>query len=174
MNLDDIASLSPDELGALKARLDGLTDTSGRSPLRPRQLHDLNLKPTAEDPRPTFFWSAEKPRNAGDLSKIHPYPRLMWHAETGEEITVVSASAQATRAASGYLLSPPFAVAIDPMAMLAAQLDALSEQDRALLIESQKQDRIAALRAQLVALPEEKLAALLAQSDRPAKAKRTA
>ncbi len=37
--------------------------------MRPRQLHDLNLAPTASDPRPTFFWSAEKPRNAGDLTK---------------------------------------------------------------------------------------------------------
>jgi hypothetical protein len=167
----DLANLTPEDLIALKARLDGLTDVSGRSPARPRQLHDLTLLPTADDPRPTFFWSAEPPRNAGDLRKTTPFPRLMWHSETGVEIAVMSAASQATATAAGYLEYPPFDAVEDPMDVLAAQIDALSEQDRAALIESQRQDRINALRSQLAAMPEEKLAALLAKAE-PKKAKK--
>ena len=46
----DLSQFSQDDLIALKAKLDGLTDVSGRSPVRPRQLHDLTLLPTKDDP----------------------------------------------------------------------------------------------------------------------------
>jgi len=172
MNID-LGSLSQDDLIALKAKLDGLTDVSGRSPMRPRQLSDLNLLPTATDPRPTFFWSADTLRGV-DTRRTTPYPRLMWHKETGQEITVTTAAALASHTTMGYLEAPPFDIVIDPMDVLAAQLDALSEQDRAALIESQRQDRLNAIRKKLADMPEEKLAVLLAQSEKPAKAKRTA
>lgn len=168
----DFNALTPDDLIALKAKLDGLTDVSGRSPVRPRQLHDLTLLPTKDDPRPTFFMSAEAPRGV-DTRKTMPFPALLWHPETGDEITVPNAKAHASYLAEGYLSHPLFEIKHDPMDLLAAQLDALSEGDRNALIESQRMDRIAALRAQLVALPEDKLAMLLAQSEgKPVKAKK--
>lgn len=170
----DITNLTLEELAALKAQLDGLTDVSGRSPIKPRQLHDLRLLPTKDDPRPTFFWSAEAPRNAIDLTKTTPYPRLMWHSDTGHEITVSSASAQQTETAQGFVLAPPAdAPPIDPLAALTEQLEALPEEDRALLVAAQRQDRMTALREKLAALPEDKLAAVLAtvegSSEVPAK-----
>lgn len=164
----DFNALTPEDLVALKAKLDGLTDVSGRSPMRPRQLRDLRLPPTADDPRPTFFWSADAPRNV-DVTRTTPFPALLWHPETGVEMTVTDAKTYTAYLGQGYLKHPLFEVKHDPMDLLAAQLDALSEADRTALIESQRMDRIAALRSQLVALPEEKLAALLAQSERPAK-----
>lgn len=170
----DLSSLSVDDLLALKARLDGLTDVSGRTPLRPRQLHDLRLLPTKDDARPTFFWSAEPPRDAGDLTRTTPYPMLMWHAETGAEITVHDAKAMQAYKAQGYVTTAPFAMELDPMDVLAAQIDALSEADRTALIESQRQDRIAAMRSKLANLSEDKLAILLAQSEKPAKQKKGA
>ncbi len=161
----DINSFSTDELIALKAKLDGLTDVSGRTGVRPRQLHDLRLLPTKDDARPTFFMSAEPPRNAGDLTRANPDAKaLVWHAETGQEMTV-DAKKLSTYTAQGYLTYPPFAVEVDPMDLLAAQIDALSDADRTALIESQKMDRIAAMRAKLAVLSEEKLAILLAQSE---------
>ena len=170
MNID-LSSLSTDDLIALKSRLDGLTDVSGRSPLRPRQLHNLTDLPSADDPRPTFFWSADAPRNAGNLTRTTPFPALRWNAE-GREVTASDAKALATYTAQGFTLTyPPFAVELDPMDVLAAQLDALSEGDRAALIESQRQDRITGMRKKLGELSEEKLAILLAQSEKPSKRK---
>lgn len=159
----DLSMFSPEQLQALKAQLDTMTDVSGRSPFKPRQLHDLRLLPTASDPRPTFFWSADPPRHAADLTKTTPYPRLMWHADSGEEITVTSAAMQQTMTAQGFILTAPADLpAPDPLDALRAALEQLPEQDRALLIAAAQQDRKAALQAQLAALPEDQLAALLA------------
>ena len=169
----DLSQFNTEDLLALKARLDGLTDVSGRSAMRPRQLHDLRLPPSADDPRPTFFWSAVAPRNAGNLSRTSPFPALRWNAE-GREVTAADAKALAPYTAQGFTLTyPPFAVELDPMDVLAAQIDALSEGDRAALIESQRQDRITGMRKKLGELSEEKLAILLAQSEKPSK-RRTA
>ena len=165
----DLTSRTPEDLLALKARLDGLTDVSGRTSIRPRQLHDLRMLPTKDDARPTFFWSAEPPRNAGNLTRPGPFVALLWHKETGQEITVSDRKVYETYTAPGsvYVTYPPFAVEVDPMDALAAQIDALSEGDRAALIEAQRQDRIAAMRKKLGELSEEKLAILLAQTEKP-------
>lgn len=168
----DIGRLTPDELLALKQRLDALTDVSGRTPLRPRQLHDLRLLPTATDARPTFFWSADAPRDNGEHARVTPYPKLMWHGDSGEEVTVIDAMDERAHADAGYLPSAPFQRVLDPMDVLAAQLDALSEADRSLLIEAQRQDRIQILREQLGALPEDKLAFLLTQANKAPKSKK--
>lgn len=167
----DLNTLTTEQMLALKARLDGLTDVSGRSPNRPRQLHDLNLLPTKDDPRPTFFWSAETIRGV-DTRRTTQFPALLWHPETGAEMTVTDAKTHTAYVADGYLSHPLFEVKQDPMDLLASQLDALSEGDRAALIESQRQDRLNAIRRQLAEMPEGKLAALLAQSEKPAKAKK--
>jgi hypothetical protein len=137
-------------------------DAQGRSPMRPRQLHDLRLLPTKDDPRPTFFFSAESPRHAADLTKTTEFPKLMWHGDTGQEITVLSKEAQSEKVSFGYVLHAPADLVIDPMDAIQAQWDALSKEDQELLIESQKQDRIQQLKAKLSALPASQLDALLA------------
>lgn len=158
----DITRLTPEELGALKAQLDSLTDTSGRSPMKPRQLHDLRLTPTAQDPRPTFFWSAESPRNAIDLTRTTPYPRLMWDAATGVEVTVTSASDEQTHADQGFVVKAPGnAEQPDEREQLRLALAALSPEDRALIAKAQKADRLEALKSALLELPEEEAQALL-------------
>ncbi len=134
---------------------------TGRSPLRDRQLHDLTLLPTADDPRPTFFWSAEKPRNE-QIGPGTPYPRLLWTAE-GVEVTVHTADEHKNLNAQGYLDQCPADVVINLMDELQMQFEALPEEDRNLLIAAQKRDRIAKLQAQFAELPEDKLNALLAQ-----------
>lgn len=158
--------LSPDLLAQIQQAVkDGtlqLGQPGGRSPIRPRQLHDLRLLPTKDDPRPTFFWSAVPPRDGVDLTRTSEFPKLLWHADTGQEITVVSKEEQWAKEAVGFVTTAPATVAVDPMDALTAQWHALSPEDQALLLESQKQDRIALLKAKLSALPDAKLDALLA------------
>lgn len=157
----DITQFSPSDIAALKAMLAG-TDDTGRSPLRERQLHDLRLLPTKDDPRPTFFWSAESPRNAPDLSQTKPYPRLMWHGTSGQEVTVKDVDGLATHTAKGFILTPPAnAEAPDPKEALRMAFEALSPEDRATLVAAQKQSRLDTIQAQLAELPEAELDALI-------------
>lgn len=158
----DLSQLSPSDIASLKAMLAG-TDDSGRSPIRDRQLHDLRLLPTKDDPRPTFFWSAEQPRNAGDLTKTSMYPRLMWHSTTGQEITVKDVEAQETHTAKGFILTPPAnAEAPDPMEAIRLAFESLSPEDRATLVAAQQKSRLDTLQAQMAELSEADLEALIA------------
>jgi hypothetical protein len=171
----DLSSLSTDDIAVLKAAL-GMpnVDANGRSPLRPRQLHDLRLLPTKDDPRPTFFWSAEAPRDAADLTKTSLYPRLMWESTTGREITVVNAKDQASYTAQGFVLvAPANAETLDPSEMIRQQLEQLSPEDRKTIIAAAQKDRMARLQEAMAGLTEDELAALVASVE-PSKARRTA
>lgn len=161
MNLD-LNSFTPDQLQHLKTALDGLT-ADGRSQIRERQLHDLRLAPTASDPRPTFFWSAESPRNASDLTKTKPYPRLMWHGVTGQEITVTSKAMEQSKTAEGFvLLAPANAETLDPTEEVLRQLEQLSPEDQAVLVAAAQKDRLAAIQAQMASLSDAEMDALKA------------
>lgn len=166
----DLTQLTPEQLATLRAQL-GLagTDASGRSPFKPRQLHDLRLLPTETDPRPTFFWSAVSPRDV-DVLKTTPYPRLLWDKATGEEVTVGDAETHQAYRADGYTELAPMQAPVDPMAELQAALEALDPETRALVIETQRKQRVAALTAKMAGLSEGALEALL--SDEPKAEKR--
>ena len=164
--------LSPDLLVAIQEAINAgtltLGDPGGRSKVRRgrftdgRQLDNLTLLPTKDDPRPTFFWSAVAPRDGVDLGRTTEFPKLMWHGESGTEVTVLSTEDERRHHALGFVWTPPAWVEPDPMEAIRAQWDALSPDDQALLLESQKQDRIAMLKAKLSALPEAQLAEMLA------------
>ena len=164
-------SLPPELLAQIQEalRTGQLGASDGRTPeIRPRQLHDLTLLPTKDDARPTFFWSADKPRHAGNLSHTEEYPRLMWEGTTGTEITVKDRADQLAHLSMGYVLTAPAnAAAPDPMEAIRAAFDALSPEERDLLIEAQKQDRINALRAKLSQLAPDQLETLLASAEKP-------
>jgi hypothetical protein len=161
----DLSSLSPDQLAGLKAQLDGLSDTTGRSPIRPRQLHDLRLLPTATDPRPLFIPSAEAPRNATDLTRTTPYPRLLFDADTGVDVTAQDAPHHRRLLAEGYVEIAPVLAPVAPLESVQAEFHALSDEDQALVLEGQRQARIAALQAKLSALPESAVTALTADKE---------
>jgi len=155
----DLQGLTHEQLLALKARLDGLTDVTGRTPFRDRQLHNLTLQPTATDARPLFVWSAEQPRDyRPEPGKL--FPALVWNQETGEERTVHS---QADRDALGaeWQGVQPASVVINPLDDMQAALDALSPEDRAAVIQSQQDARKSDLTARLAALSPDQLEALL-------------
>jgi hypothetical protein len=134
----------------------------------------LTLLPTKDDPRPTFFWSAEKPRGS-DTWKVSTYPRLMWEASTGREIAVANAAEQATYTARGFVLSAPEnAEAPDPVATMQAQLAQLSDADRKQIFEDVETARLARIKAQMGELSDEARAALIAGFAEQPKVKRTA
>jgi hypothetical protein len=155
-------NLSPDLLAQIQAAIasgqlqvpqTGATNNAGRSPFRPRQLHDLTLLPTKDDPRPTFNWSADPPRDdGGESRRTFPYPRLLWTAD-GTEITVHSEAEHRGMVAQGYLEQAPGDVVIDQAEQLRQMLEALSPADRALVVDGQRQARIKAALSALEELP---------------------
>jgi hypothetical protein len=175
LNLD---GLTPADVQALRDKLfpngSGL-DPQGRSPIRPRQLHNLLLLPTKDDPRPTFYWSAEAPRNDPHVTDQHLYDqgKLLW-SKDGVEIVVYSAEQEADKLAQGYLTVAPGSVEIDPLASLTAQLEALPAELRGQLVESQQKERLKRMETQLADLDPEALATILAALEPKKAAKKTA
>lgn len=168
----DINLLTPDQLASLKQQL-GMTDAPGRSPFRSRQLHDLRLAPTATDPRPMFVWSAEGDRNL-PVGVGTEFPRLMWHTDSGKEITVYSREEQDEKSVE-YTHIPPTTTAMDPIETLSDALADLTEQEREVILKAQEQQRRKALEDQIAALTPQQLDKLLAQATKPSKrARKTA
>lgn len=148
----DLSMFTPSQIEALRRALTSNTDAYGRSVIRlDRQLHDLRLMPTKDDPRPTFFWSADAPRNV-DTSKTYDYPRLMWHKETETEITVHSAEEEQQKS-DRYTRFPPNMAAPDPEVELRQLLASLSPEDRAFLEEQQRKNRSAEIEAKMASMP---------------------
>jgi hypothetical protein len=177
-------NLSPDLLAQIQAAIasgqltlpaNGETNLAGRSPLRPRQLHDLTLLPTKDDPRPTFNWSADPPRDDGGASRrTFPYPRLLW-TKDGTEITVHSEAEHRGMVAQGYLEQAPGDIVIDQAEQLRQMLEALSPADRALVVDGQRQARIKAALSALEELPRGEADSMLESLEATsAKAKRSA
>lgn len=174
----DLSSLTPEQLQQLKAQLATVPDpngrtSDGRSPFRERQLHDLRLLPTADDPRPTFFWSAEQPRDSKDYSKTSLYPRLMWHKETGEEITVYNLQQERERG-SFYQVQPPFQIVLTPQQELQELLAGLTEQERATILDAQHAQRLDAIKDRLAALSDDQLEAVVGSLEIKPKQKKSA
>lgn len=159
----DLSRFTPEQIAELKSALGMATDGSGRSPFPKRQLDDLRLLPTKDDPRPTFFWSAESPRGV-DLTKTFPYPRLLW-SQDGVEVVAENATQHHAFLEDGYVETAPAMAAIDPMAELQAELDALTPDDRALVLEAQRQDRLKALHTKLAGLSDASLLTLTASPE---------
>lgn len=146
-----------------------MSEYLGASPMKPRQLHNLTLAPTATDPRPLFVWSAEGDRN--NPSTVSEYPKLLWHGETHAEITVTSKDEEAYRLGSGYVALPPSVLAVDAVQSLADQMAGLSVEEQTLILDAQQKIRREALTAKLSNLSDAELERLLAGGKRAKKAK---
>jgi hypothetical protein len=164
-------TLSDQELQALS----GGTDASGRSPFRPRQLHDLRLAPRADDPRPTFFATYEVPRD-WDTTAQHAFPMLMW-SPRGQEITIPpgrDAQAQVLEyEAKGYVHTPP--ADESPMDAVQREMAQLSDEDRKLVLEMQRQARMNRLQEKLSHLSDQEIASVMVDvAATPVKGKKSA
>lgn len=148
----DSSQFTPDQLAQIQElmRSGALTSGDGRSPNRPRQLTDLRLLPTATDPRPLFLPSAESPRDQ-DVTKTFPYPRLLWSPE-GEEITVYRASEHHERVNEGYSEVAPVRETVPTAVSVRDELAQLTPEERELVLEAQRQQRLRKLQDKIANL----------------------
>ena len=160
----DLSKLSPSDIEDLRNAL-GVNgpqrlDANGRSPYYGnRVFKDLNVKPSATDPRPLFVWSADSPIEFDNVQ--HEFPKLMW-SKDGTEITVRSQDDQEAHLAQGYVLSPP--ANAKPFDILAEQFASMSDEDKKFLFEQQRvahQSRLATIAASLT---DEQVAQLVAMN----------
>jgi hypothetical protein len=155
--------------GAELAELSSGTDAAGRSPFRPRQLTDLRLLPRADDPRPTFYSTAEVPRD-WDTTAQHEYPKLMW-SPAGVEVRIDAgkdAKAQEmTLEKRGYLHTPPMDQS--PVDAVEREMAQLSDEDRAFVLEAQSKARMARLQERIAGLSEADLAQIVGAKAKKAK-----
>ena len=150
----DLSQFSADQLEALKALISQQLGAAGdgRSPFRPRQLHDLRLQPTKDDPRPTFFWSADPPRTQAP-PRPRAYPKLRWHAETGQERTIRTPQELAALGAD-WIDHPPVMTPETAEERVARALAELSPEDREMVLEANRQAKLARLQRDLADLSE--------------------
>lgn len=151
--LNALANLTLDQLHAI------LGAGNGRSPIKPRQLHDLRLLPTATDPRPTFFWSAE---GARDVVETHsPYPKLLWHKDTGVEITVQTEAEHRLKAAD-YVTVAPNSTPQSEADRIKALFDSLSPEDQKIVLDADRKARLEKIQSGLSNLSDSDRASLMA------------
>lgn len=146
--LDALKGLTSEQLAGI------LAQGHGRSPIKPRQLTDLRPLPTAQDPRPTFF-GVDAPRDV--LVTHSPFPRLMWHSETGQEITVFDEIEMQAKSPV-YTATPPHFKPLDPVEKLRAEFEALSDDDKAFVLEMQRKARVDAVAGQMAGLSQAQIA----------------
>ncbi len=158
--MDILSQFSPEQIEALKIALGQAANS--RSPIRERQLHDLRLMPTKDDPRPMFIMSTEAPRDGRDLTRTTPFPALLWHKATGEEITVHSAKEKAERGQE-WVSTPPEHRVMTPIVELSELMAGLTEHERTVLFEEQNTSRMESLRERLADLTPEEVTKLFAE-----------
>lgn len=170
----DIHALSESDLQALRARLGTLApDPMGRIVQMPgRQLHDLNLQPTAEDPRPLFVPSAASPRDV-QVGRPTEYKKLMWSPD-GREIAVSTRAEEDAYAAKGYVLTSPATRAMSTEELIAAEFASLPPEDQQLVIETAKAAKLATMQERLASLTPDERARVLGADRATGSAKKRA
>lgn len=157
-----LQSLSPDQLAGI------LAQGHGRSPILPRQLDDLRERPSATNPRPLFIPSVEVP--VGTRVTQSEYPKLFWHAETGQEITCRSREEYQEKYSNPKVwVSYPPDTTVDPEAAFKAMFEGLSDEDKAFVLEYEQQQRQDAIRSAMNALRPSQLASVLSAPVKKAK-----
>jgi len=160
--------LTPELLAQIQQLIrDGQVGSDGRSPIRARQLQNLNLQPKHDDPRPLFVWSAESPRDLPPQS-FKEYPKLLFHRVTGDEVTAHSAQEEQEFGETYAPTRPGQAPPPPAWQGLDEALAGLSDDERKQVEKLQRQARLQQLQAKLAALSETDLEAALAAAKRQA------
>lgn len=150
--------LPPEILALLNQN--GLPTRTGARPV----LTDLREPRTPKEKlnRPNFFWSADE--EPGKPPYRHQeFPKIKWQQDGDQIREVLVRSADEEAALIGAWSNFPPLVAPQTTAdAIQAQLDALTPEERQLVFEAQRQQRMAALQAKLAAMPDAQLAKLMA------------
>ncbi len=150
--INDISELSPNALAQLTALLRGQpTQEEARSGAR-KVLHDLREPRNPKDRlnRPSFFWSVD----ASEADKpyvVQWYPKLMFKLdEAGALVETVVMSEGAEKALGpDWHTKPPMTTPMSNADRLKTELASLSDEDRAFVLEAQRQSRLSRLQASL-------------------------
>jgi hypothetical protein len=132
---------------------------NGRSPMKRRQLDNLLLTPTADDPRPTFYFEMT-PRNNPPITHSE-FPKLMWKTKDGTEITVDDKAEQLAKEQQGYGLLPPDSGPTDPIERLEQMFAELSPADQQFILNAERESRLNKVREQMATLPAESAKAIM-------------
>lgn len=157
----DINNLTADDIAQLRGVL-GIKEEGLRSPVR-GPLKDLREPQNPKDRlhRPNFFWSADAPP---DAPYIGPFPRLLFRVSDGhvEERKVQTPAQYEQLLEQGWDDAPPLTIPpaqVGPT--LSEMLEGLSDAEKAAIMAAHQEDRVTAIRAQLMTLAPEEVARLL-------------
>jgi len=169
-----LSDLTPDQLQALVALAEAQGDAIGRTGAR-KFLHDLRepTNPKARLNRPSFFWSADADPNAKPYTH-QAYPKLMFRLEDDQVVeTVVFTQAAEQALGDRWSAAPPLVERQSSEDAVMAELASLSEEDRAAVLESQRQARLVSITSRLDKLSDAALARVTGQPKRgPGRPKR--
>lgn len=163
-------SLSSEQIAGLLAMLEAnkAGNLGTRSPI-PQQLRDLRppMNEKGKLHRPSFSFSADADPLAPPY--VHQeFPKLMFHARRGE-IAVMNQEAM-DELGDGWQETPIHNAKVTPYDAARAEFESLSEEDRALVMELQRDARIKRVQAALGSFSEAEIATLAASSpDAPVK-----
>lgn len=171
--ITDISQLSPEVLDQLKQALAGTgVDAQNRTGAVRKPLTDLRTprNPQARLHRPTFIPIDEAEEQRTPYVK-QDYPRLKFKLDDAGKLveTVVFNATSEAALGPAWTDAPPFAPPATAEERLKAELDALSEEDRAFVLEAQRKARLDRLQAQLSTLSDARLDAV---AGAPAKGKK--
>jgi hypothetical protein len=133
-----------------------------------RQLRVLTKLPSAKDHRPLFHYDTLSDEEQYD-SPPPPYRVLRWHPVNGTEVCATSPEELAGYEKQGYVSFPPNQHPVTALDAIAAELAALSPEDRALVLEAQRKARIEALVQKTAQLSDADLASLSAAAPKSGK-----
>lgn len=157
--LQALQALTPDQIAGLLSQQAG----ERRSPLRERELTDLTLLPSKDDPRPTFYQETDG-REFLPIRQ-NPFPKLLWHTKTGQEVTVRSAREQKDLGMVGegglWTDVAPITGPVDPETQARKMFAALSPEDQEFILEHQRQMKLEAVKKMMGLLTEGQQAAVL-------------
>jgi len=153
-------ALTPDKINELLALLEAQkAGTLGtRSPI-PQQLKDLRAPQSEKGKlhRPAFSWSADADPLAPPYVR-QEFPKLLFHARQGEIVVVNQEALEAL--GDGWQETPVQNAHVTPYDAARAEFESLSEEDRALVLELQREARIKRVQAAMAGFSDSELASL--------------
>ena len=146
--------LSPEVLALLNQQVG---NAQARSVV-PKPLSDLREPASPKERlfRPQFHWSAD-PDEAGKRPyKYRSYPKLMWN-EAGEEKLVQSQSEEQVLVGE-WRTTPPAMSVSNPIHDIESELALLTPEERQMVFEAHRQQRLSRIQAKLGQLTDEQMA----------------
>lgn len=120
--------------------------------------------------RPQFHWSAEPDEEGKRPYKYRAYPKLVWN-EAGEE-RVIRSKADEAALVGDWRETPPVLLPTNPVHDIESELASLTPEEREMVFEAHRAQRLARIQAKLGQLTDEQLTQVAGVGDAVAPSKR--